>query len=117
MIEKILEYSQDKIKFVLLRDGRFTILHARNIDDLAKNIRFQVGTAWCSKEDKFNIVKGAHIAMDRLVDNLQLPVTVRSRFHSELQNQLGKQDDSNFLYDVMRYTIDEMFRNFPKKGK
>lgn len=82
MIQRLFRFTHDGIDFEFLRDCRMTMVIAR------AEGRIMVGTAFCIKEDKYDVGIGCRVAMQRLCRNLKFKRAERLEFQEALDAPL-----------------------------
>ena len=97
MIEKLLEYKYEGVRYEFFRDDRFTLCFA----SCDNRERVMFGQAFCTRQDEYRIDVGCHVALERMVKNLGLCRERRKAIHDQLDVEL-----------VTKETIDEINKKF-----
>ena len=93
MIEKLMEYKYEGVRYEYFRDDRFTLCFA----SCDNRERVMFGQAFCTRQDEYRIDVGCHVALERLCKNLKFGREDRKRIHDQLDVEL-----------VTKETIDEI---------
>lgn len=85
MIEKLFSYQHNDISYNYFRDCRTTLLYGKLMTE-PHTIMF--GTAFCTKEDTYNIAIGCKLALHRFCKNLKLSREARTELQCVLEDHL-----------------------------
>ena len=100
MIELLLEYRHNEIKYMFFRDDRFTFVHGRTLSaDGTPHI--MLGGAFCTREDEYRVDIGCHVALERFCKNLHLDREKRVELHDALDFNLGVKDGAKAATDLI----------------
>jgi len=84
VIQKLFGYEDGGIKYMFLKDGRFTIVYGKSIE----SDKVMFGTAFCTRMDEYRTDIGCHIALKRFCDNLRFDREQRVKAHEKLDSAI-----------------------------
>lgn len=85
VVEEILRYQFHKLLYVFERDGRFTIM---TVFSSSTGNFVGTGYAFCSREDRYSLETGCHMALNRFLTNTNATKTVKHIVHEDLDERL-----------------------------
>lgn len=112
MIEKLITYKHNNIRYVFTRDDRFTIAHA-DVKTEKGEYKYMVGAAFCTREDEYRVDIGCHIALERMCKNLKLDREKRIELHNVLEENLANKFVAKQLEDAIKHAIKHAINGFP----